>query len=475
MLQTPSSVFSLVSLSSKAFFGLCAGVFIDSKVVFTQLVMSIPENSLNATRTTASVLLPTECAPAIPSISVFCTAVASYVAIIFTAVLCILCAEGSRRAATGRQPPSPPPSISSRCDATKKRRWTWLWWLIILLGILVLGLATFYKRFSAEEDYKTRCIEGLAFLERSFSDGLLSIASFLSALKLHLSLHGQHYLRSILLALASHSVWVFIALVSHRFRRYAVNLCERYWLSTPVWLVSPLLIASFSGLNWTFWLPWYWACTRTHSLPDVLGIQETVFRFISEFSFLAGYGPNSVALLIGPSLIHASILSIWTILLAILKIPRTARAVMATLRELYEKSLLRVLLAASVCTVTSYLTYCSIRFSWNQYHMLPPETQQAVWRWFSCPQSKAEVQRTYWVLVGEFRQWKSTQIADFPVLVSVLWELFLTRIKLCAQTWGMLCLGHRLLIVVPALIFYTCFFVIPLGRKIRIWCRRRRR
>ncbi|KAJ7499754.1 hypothetical protein FB451DRAFT_1206427, partial [Mycena latifolia] len=93
MLQIPSSVFSVFSLSSKVFVGLCSGLVIGSKVAVTQFILSIPKDTFRATRTTEIILLPSKCVLSRPPASFSYIAALCYITFIFASVFCILRAK----------------------------------------------------------------------------------------------------------------------------------------------------------------------------------------------------------------------------------------------------------------------------------------------------------------------------------------------------------------------------------------------
>ncbi|KAJ7499809.1 hypothetical protein FB451DRAFT_45623 [Mycena latifolia] len=145
------------------------------------------------------------------------------------------------------------------------------------------------------------------------------------------------------------------------------------------------------------------------------------------------------------------------------------------LRQLSERTLLLQYWCISIYMPTFGVGYCFILYSVVQYKMLSFDIKQLVRQSFSCSQSRAEVWSVFWFLVADYQEWKSTQIEDFRILVSTLRGAFLTGIDLCVDRWGTLCWGHRLLIVAPAVIFYSYFHILPAARRVRVWLRRRRR
>ncbi|KAJ7499751.1 hypothetical protein FB451DRAFT_1549286 [Mycena latifolia] len=162
-------------------------------------------------------------------------------------------------------------------------------------------------------------------------------------------------------------------------------------------------------------------------------------------------------MVVGPAIIHAAAIWLYTVLLALRGIPCTSRAV---IRELSARGSLFFFLRGSLSSATFLISYFGI---------------QLIWRFFSCAQSRAKVWEVCWFSVAQYQQRKSIEIEDFGVLVFTLRRAFFTGVNLCMERWGMLCWGHRLLIVAPAVIFYSYFYLLPAAQRVRIWLRRRRR
>ncbi|KAJ7083152.1 hypothetical protein B0H15DRAFT_952168 [Mycena belliarum] len=464
MLQIPSS---LVSLSSRIFIGLCGGFFIGGKVMFTQLIMSIPKNS--ATRTTTDILLPTTCALSTPDISVSHIALIGYAAAVSTSLVCILCAKGFFTSVAS-EPPTPPPALSgSYCGEAKKRGWTWLWLIVILLGIIILCLGFFYKLFGGEEGlpgFTTPWIQAISFLERSYLDGLKAAMWLVSAAKSHIAIHGGQYAQILLLTLSSHSVCILFAVTLERLLKYVVSIPLLLWgILCETVLIPILIIGSTARLNWIFWFPWYWELSvRTLSFLDI------VHRLLPQLTLLwtAGLARPMVS---GPFLVHTATMGLRIIVLALYWMPCAMRSITRQLRW----AVLLDTLRACATVLAIFVGYWGVAFTAVQYRQLSPATQQLVWKSFLCAKSRAELWSVYSSLVGDYLKWKAIQTKDFPALFSTIWDFLVAIIKLCARTWGALACGHKLLIIVPALIFYCYFYLIPAAREFKDWRRRRRR
>ncbi|KAJ7071740.1 hypothetical protein B0H15DRAFT_89093 [Mycena belliarum] len=477
MLQIPFSAYSLVSLTSKVLAGLCGGFFIGSQVVFTQLVQSIPKNHLSATRTASSMLLPTKCALLTPGIStgVPCIAVVGYASVVLASLFCILRAKSFLD--TSSQPPSPPPDSGSTISQDSKHGRSWILWIIlIMVGLAILALALVSWLFADDgslPESTASWVRGLIFMERTFVDSLILSASFLSLLsaaRVRIIAHAYQYTKIILLALAIHSVCVVCAITLDRLRRSAIGLAKALWFPFCVVYLNPfLLIAFHSSLNWIYWVPWYCLCGR-NVLPSVFDIHQVILRLAS----LPGtYESAGMLLVFAPMVVHAGTMGLSFAVLGLFGIPSAATHIIWTLSDRRD---LRVFLCHPFGLVAFSACYTAIAYSLPRYMALNPEQKQLLWNSVWCAQSRLEVRRLFGRLLHEpFKTWKATQIDDFYALVSTLGRLFSGGIATCVQTWRTSCWGHRLLIVVPALIFYTYFYFIPMGRDIQIWRRSRHR
>ncbi|KAJ7667101.1 hypothetical protein B0H17DRAFT_1210493 [Mycena rosella] len=466
MLQIPSSVFTLFTISSKGFVGLCGGLFIGSRVGVTQFILSIPKTSLLATRTTEIILLPTKCVPSTPLISFSCIAALAYTSLIIASVFYIFRAKAVGRISS--QPPSPPPEAGSSSSADRGRGRSWISWLLIaVIVVIILGGAGLYFSFANHKTgaplpriIETPWIQSLisfSLLERSMYYGMNSATTFFSAVKLHISMHGWHYSKTILLALATHSACVPGAIALDSLRRFALFLASILWYPVGAAFVVPMaIISSFSELNWIFWMKWYLGF-MDNKLPVriVLEIQEIILDLPSPFYFLEAYESVSISMVVGPTIIHAATMVFWATILAIAGTPRVARAAIGVLSQRYMVPSLGV----SVFIIAFCVCLKATTISTRQYKALDPEIQRLIWQFFSCAQSRAKVWQVYRVLMDEYHEWKSIQIEDFRTLVSVLRGFFFARVGLCLRTWGALCWGHKLLIVAPAAIFYGYFYI----------------
>ncbi|KAJ7083180.1 hypothetical protein B0H15DRAFT_1024301 [Mycena belliarum] len=460
MLQIPSSAFSLVSISSKVLFGLCGGFFLGSKVLYTRLVLSIPKNSLSATQTTASIWLPTKCALPTPQISVSCIAIVGYATVVFASLFCILRAKSFPGIAS--QPPSPPPNSGSSFSADDKRGRSWILWIIlIIIGLAVLALALVFWLFVNDGSlpapiFTVPWIDGLSLMERTFENGLIFTASLLSAARLHIPTPAYQHFNIVLLASASHAVCIALALAFEQWRRRAVSLAPNYWLQCCVTIFVPvIIILSFSWLNWVFWIFWYF---EFHFfLPTVTTVAARIIRLPSPLLFLHKYESASVLTIAGSALVHAAIWGLSTIGLALLGVPHAARHV---IRCLSRRSVLRLSLRISCAEIIIFVYCFGIIFPGIVFIGSSLEILRLV-LWHSVPftPARAEVQKILWGMVSELLEWKHMQIADFHHLVSTLWGLRFSGINICVRTWGGLAWGHQLLIVVPAMIFYSYFYL----------------
>ncbi|KAJ7083185.1 hypothetical protein B0H15DRAFT_952202 [Mycena belliarum] len=474
MLQIPSSIPSLVSISSKVLLGLCGSFFIGSKAVFKQLVLSIPKNSFSATRTTASLLLPTKCDLVTPAISLSCITVMGYIFMVVAGLFCILRAKGFASSVHG-QPPSPPPQPNSINGlAEKKRGRPWSTWLICIILGLLLGLVALYNfRGTPHNSLATSAIpiQRFSSAERLFFAGLSAASRFSSAVRLHISTHGQRYVENTLLALAGHCGSFLIVLVFGRLCKFGVGVTRWLWLTILCGVVVPFTImGSFTSLSWVLWILYFWHCDE-HIVTTAHEINPGMLRFPSALFFLSRYDPVKISMVLGPAIIHVGTMCIRAVLLALDAIPSTGRVL---IRGLSDRDLVLRCLQMSAQLTGILFAYFSVVAVGLQYFTLHPQVQQAVWQAFSSTHARAQVQSGYRSLLNKHEEMKALKIVEFRMLRATTWEMLLAAIQWCAQMWGALCWGHRLLILAPALIFYIYYLLVSMRRRFRNWRRRRR-
>ncbi|KAJ6591254.1 hypothetical protein DFH09DRAFT_197260 [Mycena vulgaris] len=105
------------------------------------------------------------------------------------------------------------------------------------------------------------------------------------------------------------------------------------------------------------------------------------------------------------------------------------------------------------------------------------ELMHPVWKYpFLSRRWRKAVRNLYLIPVRDYRTWKSAEWESLHDTASSLHMIVATTFNSCLETWGTLCCVQKLLIVAPAVIYYSYFYMIPAGRRlprlIRKWRRR---
>ncbi|KAJ6572078.1 hypothetical protein B0H19DRAFT_1372972, partial [Mycena capillaripes] len=478
MLQIPSSVFTLVSFSSKGLVGLFGGFCIGAQLALN-IVLSglseVPKNSLSfATRTTEIVLLPTKCVLSNGTISFPYVAAMGYATVVFAGLFFILRAKGFshgqvlpdgrspspdypvsdgsplfRRAVSparnhvgmGGQPPSPPSDPGPRCSSYKApRRNRWMWLLLIYAALALVGLRG-YIYFTYPDSRTAASLHMVAFLgtqtvlavERFIQDGILE--------------NGWQLSKIIFLALASHSVCILIFAALRRLRVYVVLFLRVFCLNIGVCLLSLAVIASFPQLNWIIWtFGWYHG-----ALLSVKEINWNMIRFSFYFSSLVESRFLQLLTIVGVIMIHTSFGFI----------PRVIR-IFAIRLHLALRRQDSVLLPA-LAMYPLLAQYANLDSGWRQH----------LWQSFYCPQSRETLRAAFQLLFQRQQAWKAIQIRDFHELAPELPHRLAATLKVSWETWCTLALFQKLLTVAPAVIFYSCVYIVPVACRVKLKIRTR--
>ncbi|KAJ7772963.1 hypothetical protein DFH07DRAFT_802058, partial [Mycena maculata] len=480
MLQIPSSVLSPFSSSKGLVGGLYLGAQVVVSLVFSSPV-SVPKNNFRATPTTDIVFLPTKCVPSAGMIPFPHVAATGYAAIVFTSLFCILRAKGfsysssSRTHATpspsrnGVGPPSPSPEPGSTSSANRSPRWNpWLWLLLLVLFLLAGGIVGYIywtihiaNRVShAVADVISSHLNNyLSLIEGYFFDGWV----YLSAVKLHISLHGGQNLKILLLAFASHSVCFIIVELLRRIRPYVFAVFRCLDLPICGLLVSVSVIASSSWLNWMFWMDYYFTCWY-HRIVTVRHVNWHILRFSSYLSSRAAAHFIGTSTVVGIIILHSCVVCLWTVFCVVFGIPSTVKGLVQRFPDRC-----RPFLCCSVLYTIIYAIYILISFPMMQYSMLHPTAKQILWSSFSSQKSRDASRDIFWFLLGVYQKWKAEQIEDFHGLTAGLQNTLVALFKSWLELWSAMPMAQKFLIMAPAVIFYAyCFHIVSsLGHSVR--------
>ncbi|KAJ7481787.1 hypothetical protein FB451DRAFT_1444363 [Mycena latifolia] len=417
MLQIPSSVLSLFSFSSKGLVGLFGGFYVGAQITASILlsglsdVSSLKSSNFRATRTLKAVLQPTKCVPSSSTASFSYVVIVAYVTVMFASLFYILCAKGfcassssacgqspprgqptnpedpipassttSSRAysparnhhAVGNQPPSPPPEpgSSGSTDKAPRRIW-WLFWALLLI-VAFLGFAGIYIYFTTRNSLAdlvvgvSPWIQHLSALESGSFWWYHAVVSRISAVKLHIFLHGLHYCKILLLALASHSgLFSIHGRLSRLCSIMANRTCTIFFhYDGAVILGSVCVLASISPLNWVFYAHGSALAvvfiTPLLYLSNYLPVIDVLYSLWSYFSL------TERSVILGPSILHLATLSVWTAIRGLMGVPSFIRALRRQAVCVHHRPSIVIYFLADSMYLAFEATVCSLPlvYSW---------------------------------------------------------------------------------------------------------------
>ncbi|KAF7331086.1 hypothetical protein MVEN_02448900 [Mycena venus] len=494
MLQIPSSILSLVSLSSKGFVRIFGGLCISTQIVVT-LVLSTEYTvtAVRATKTQAVEHVPTRCVLSNGMIPFPYIAAMGYATVIFASLFCILRAKGftsSRpsnpddhgpdfslsfnRGATftpNNIPPSPPSDPGSSLSTNQGRRrhpcrW-FLWLFLILLALVSVGVYVFAVYYARSQPlppsllaFKSFVDEGLQWIQMGIPDLWASAATGISALTSQLVLHARKYTRIFPIVMASHSVGVLGNLAFRRVCRRVGTISLAMWTAlTVVVFVPAFIIACIPQLRWIYWI----------HVPD-LNVHD-VKSVISALPFLATLNVVEIAMVAGPAVIYVATTCLWSVFVGLPRIRSMSTKVIRRLSCQHD----RVFFLVFSLGVTVYLVAFSVFITFREHYItMHADAKQILWHSLSCLECRKQARGIFLFFFEQHQTWKATQIKKIPVLISGVQDAVVAGFSL---SWGSLNWAHKLLIVAPAAIFYIYLDIMPVARRLWpiFWSRGRRR
>ncbi|KAF7331075.1 hypothetical protein MVEN_02447800 [Mycena venus] len=489
MLQIPSSILSLVSLSSKGFVRIFGGLCIGTQIAVTLVLSSskIEYTAVRATKTHAVELVPTRCVLSNGTISSPYVATMGYATVIFASLFCILLAKGftsSRppnlddhgpdfsssfdRGATfaqpdaGSQPPSPPSDPGPNRSANQARRrnpcrW-FLWLFLILLALVSVGVYMFAIYYARSQPLPPSLLAFKAFIDDSVwwtQIGLpnlwTSAASNISALRVHLSLHARQYSKILLVVLTSHCACILLSLAVYSLRKRTVGFFRKKWFLTLCYIIPVTVISSSSTLSWLFWLHYYIGCGN-HGYPSVRRMDQCIGHLLYQLATSLASPSLEMSIFLGPPIFYVAALCLSTVLVVLFNFPSATRHLV---RRLSHRRVLKRLLRNSFVLMARWFLYTVFAFLLVQCRVLQPDARRNLYRSLFCAESRAKTLRLFWFLLRRYQTWKSLQIDAFSTLVSRLQRAFVAGIAVSWEIWKSLSFMQKLLIAAPAVIFYT--------------------
>ncbi|KAJ7698632.1 hypothetical protein B0H17DRAFT_1196733 [Mycena rosella] len=432
MLQIPSSALSLIS-SSRVVFAL--GAYVAFSILLSGF--SIPKDSFVATGTTELFLPPTKCVPSPGTIASPYLAAMAYTTIIFASLFCILRAKGF--SSVGKQPPSPPPESNCSTDKIPRQKsWGWLIWLIAIILVLAggVGVYTYFTGYDSRHvltPWASSSRRNFSWIERCYLNGCAEAASYISAVKKYIFLHGRQHSKILLMALSTHSISFLVVFALRRLSNYCARQPLFIGLSLQLIVLIPT-IASSPHLSWIFWCFMY-----RYGTPECLTkINWNVLRLSSYLSSVATSHFLELSTIIGITLIQL----IW----------------------LLHPPCLLFLLYNCVFVIPCWAACSAVAFWLEINPGLTPEDQQTLRNSFSFTRrARRETRIVLWQLVWHYEDWKAAQLEEFHELTAGLPN---TLLKAWCGIWSHLHPIHKLLIVAPAVIFYGYFYFFLAARRI---------
>ncbi|KAJ6591231.1 hypothetical protein DFH09DRAFT_1273868 [Mycena vulgaris] len=474
MLQIPSSALSLFS-SSKGLVGFLGGFCIGAQVtanIFLSSLSVAKNSSLRATRTLEIILLPTKCDLSNGTISSSYVALIAYATVVFASLFCILRAKGftssssstcnqslshgeppshddplhskasprafspaHNRNGVGNHPPSPPPEPDSSGSTDKPpRRNSWLFWLLFLLlaVVLLLGVSGIYICLTENHSraellaIASPFIQHLSFLETGFFDGFLAVESYISTIKIYFSLHGLHYSKIFLFGIGIYCPFILIDSTCYRLQKSVrnwVSIDRVTYCALAGEFLGVILMASFSQLSWILWGGYYFhdryapllAWAHSDPSPDSFIYTLWVESWRSFSLVEKSVNTHTPTMIIGPTIIQAIVAVLST----------TSHTLLHVLGPIFSAFLEepQLTLKTMVVVCTYFIVCCYIAFGTfyaaSLYCELPPDLANLVRKYpFLSQRWRRGALEVYWVVVWDYREWKSTKIEELHNTIS---------------------------------------------------------
>ncbi|KAJ7618482.1 hypothetical protein FB45DRAFT_931757 [Roridomyces roridus] len=263
----------------------------------------------------------------------------------------------------------------------------------------------------------------------------------------HLHTHGLQYLKIVMLAIAGHAIGLLTTLAHRRVLAFVhqhhlriLSFIRKHWGPVLAALVFGLLHVLQSPRHYGY-SPDRWQIPRNFvlSLPSVqLGM---------------------VSMILAPLIIHCAAISLYTVITSLCFLPSTVRAVVPD-RKMY-----RLLSAYILASIALFLTAYNL-LSFAHLEAIPVGPDASYWirdrgsQIFTSAQPRREIWESSRSSRGHHSNW-----VGFYEFIRLLW----------ATAWEALPWAQKLLIVVPTVLFYGYFYIMPVMmprvRKIQVLLR----
>ncbi|KAJ7158489.1 hypothetical protein C8R46DRAFT_1109332, partial [Mycena filopes] len=511
MLQIPSSVFSMLRFSSSS------QDLVHIFSIAVQVAASLVLSNLKPKVDVKIVVEPTKCVLANAVAPFPYVAAMGFAIIVMTALGSILHAkrfffpptppsdtdvkpENGSFTPNPNPPPTPPPDADTESNARKRR---------LLLGLFLAyrysvpprpisnPLTSFGGTTVVWIEKGLSPVQMSSLLLRIKQWPMSSISFIAQSISLqgrsHFSQHWRRYFRFILVVTGHHlSILVgralrrgciYVARHPHRYL-WVVNwsqsglvviilgpasALEKAWinLATNFLIFIPIPVATiaipFLASSWLrgfLWVVYYYGY-RAGILPSLPQMQLG-FNWIQR-PFLV-FSAIDYAMLIGPLFIHLGVL----FLLAIYSLPLMViiRHSLAVLRGISKYGRVRVIalaLQATFCALRKLVRVALILVSIcsvvQLYHLLEAPSMLLIWDSLNSSNAREALWALVWYRIERYRAWKGVQVYHLS-------DASRRALNAARGTWAAMTWTQKLLIIVPAIIFYLSVeFVGPAYRK----------
>ncbi|KAJ7643896.1 hypothetical protein FB45DRAFT_283338 [Roridomyces roridus] len=300
---------------------------------------------------------------------------------------------------------------------------------------------------------------GLQQLESTFTYGLAAAMS----LSRHILDHGLHYLTTLLLAVIGHCLGLLVVLAHrqlrdlvYRRRRHLFSAAQCCWPLPAMYSLPTTLFTFHPQFNWIPWMVYYFAC-RDGYLPSVQQVSRSLVLSLPSIPIRA------ISMVLGPSTIYILAASLWTMSLLLVRLPTLIRPAIS---EVKRSGMIRFVLVYNP-TITASLYGLSVAF----FRVLEVDLMGfdvRAWildlegRAFFSSDARSQVWDFYRLSRERHSNWRMVQTRELNKIIRLMWT----------TSWESLHWGHKLLIIVPVVAFYTYLYIMPrarpLIRKVRL-------
>ncbi|KAJ7643887.1 hypothetical protein FB45DRAFT_896351 [Roridomyces roridus] len=300
---------------------------------------------------------------------------------------------------------------------------------------------------------------GLQQLESTFTYGLAAAMS----LSRHIQDHGLHYLKTLLLAVIGHCLGLIVVLAHRRLRdliyrrrRHLFSVVQRCWLLPTLYSLPITLFTFHPQFNWSPWMVYYFAC-RDGYLPSLQQVRRNVVLSLPSIPIQA------ICMVLGPSTVYIIIIGLWTLSLLLVRLPTVMRPAIS---EVKRSGMTCFVLVFNPTMSTLFYALSVVMFTMGEIGLMGRDVRAWIseleGRAFFSSDARSQVWDFYRLSRQRHSNWRMVQTRELYKIIRLMWT----------TSWESLHWGHKLLIVLPVVAFYTYFYIMPrvrpLIRKVRL-------